>query len=60
MYPPELSSTGQATAVPAVLVTKRLVLEPISLKFASALFGHFNDWEVVRWLVRAPLALSAA
>jgi RimJ/RimL family protein N-acetyltransferase len=36
------------------IATARLVLEPVRSEFASALFTHINDWEVVRWLAAPP------
>ncbi|MFI5012782.1 MAG: GNAT family N-acetyltransferase [Hyphomicrobiales bacterium] len=34
--------------------TARLLLEPVRSEFAPALFTHFNDWEVMRWLAAPP------
>jgi RimJ/RimL family protein N-acetyltransferase len=36
------------------IATARLVLEPVRSEFAPALFAHFNDWEVMRWLSAPP------
>jgi RimJ/RimL family protein N-acetyltransferase len=34
--------------------TARLLLEPVRSEFASGLFAHINDWEVMRWLAAPP------
>jgi RimJ/RimL family protein N-acetyltransferase len=36
------------------IATARLRLEPVRQEFGEALFGHFNDWEVIRWLSAPP------
>jgi RimJ/RimL family protein N-acetyltransferase len=32
------------------LTTERLVMRLLALTDAAALYAHFNDWEVIRWL----------
>jgi RimJ/RimL family protein N-acetyltransferase len=38
----------------SALRTARLVLEPVRDEFAQALYGHINDWQVMRWLAAPP------
>jgi RimJ/RimL family protein N-acetyltransferase len=40
--------------------TARLLLEPVRSEFASALFAHIADWEVMRWLAAPPWPYALA
>ena len=47
------------TLAKSIIGTRRLILRPLRESDAAAIFALFNDWDVMRWLVDAAVAVHA-